>query len=252
MSDISIIGGYRITNQFPCFLRPIYQKNEKYYIQIEDEYGKLSNYEEIDEDLSKEGSHIILLNNQINKIDSKVDYGFAFDECDIIIDPLDIFCIKLNMRRKEMPPVINDILNEYLKKRRLQHQRDRRQQKKNLIKRNAYAIPSKPLAASRNNLKKNKNNHTLKHGTQKTVPLYTLKPAAVYADSPYIYAKDTAELSKNLTEREAAVMDMRYGQKPLTQREVAESLGISRSYVAKIEQNALKKTSRLLAKYSKD
>lgn len=47
-----------------------------------------------------------------------------------------------------------------------------------------------------------------------------------------------------LDEREYEIIRMRYGlsgQKELTQREVAKSLGISRSYVSRIEKSALKK-----------
>ncbi len=48
-----------------------------------------------------------------------------------------------------------------------------------------------------------------------------------------------------LTERERAIIDMRYGLtrpgKPLPQREIAEKLEISRSYVSRIEKSALDK-----------
>lgn len=45
-----------------------------------------------------------------------------------------------------------------------------------------------------------------------------------------------------LEERERVIIEHRYGlhgKKPLTQREVAEKLGISRSYVSRIEKKAL-------------
>ena len=51
-------------------------------------------------------------------------------------------------------------------------------------------------------------------------------------------------LPKILTEREKYVISLRYGlynQKVRTQQEIAEELGISRSYVSRIEKNALKK-----------
>ena len=51
-------------------------------------------------------------------------------------------------------------------------------------------------------------------------------------------------VEKNLSERERAVMVMRYGLyngRELTQREVAEKLGISRSYVSRIEKSCLEK-----------
>ena len=47
-----------------------------------------------------------------------------------------------------------------------------------------------------------------------------------------------------LTEREREVITMRYGlggKMPRTQREVAQKLGISRSYVSRIEKRALQK-----------
>lgn len=51
-------------------------------------------------------------------------------------------------------------------------------------------------------------------------------------------------LPKVLTRREQAIVCMRYGlynKKPLTQREIAQKLGISRSYVSRIEKRALEK-----------
>ena len=52
-----------------------------------------------------------------------------------------------------------------------------------------------------------------------------------------------------LTEREAYIIKKRYGifgEKELTQREVAKTLGISRSYVSRIEKRALEKLKNLL------
>lgn len=54
-------------------------------------------------------------------------------------------------------------------------------------------------------------------------------------------------LSKVLSEREKYVICMRYGlynKPPLTQQEIADTLGISRSYVSRIEKNALKKLKK--------
>lgn len=51
-------------------------------------------------------------------------------------------------------------------------------------------------------------------------------------------------LETALQERERKIIKMRYGLvdgKPKTQREIAEILGISRSYVSRIEKRALKK-----------
>ena len=53
-----------------------------------------------------------------------------------------------------------------------------------------------------------------------------------------------------LTAREAEIVRLRYGlggTVPLTQREVAASFGISRSYVSRIEKKALEKLKNALA-----
>ncbi|MFP3154112.1 RNA polymerase sporulation sigma factor SigK [Lachnospiraceae bacterium ZAX-1] len=66
---------------------------------------------------------------------------------------------------------------------------------------------------------------------------------------------DTIELSGNmeklyvlipkiLNKRECEIVTLRYGlynQKPITQREIADKLGISRSYVSRIEKKALER-----------
>ncbi|MBR3843226.1 MAG: sigma-70 family RNA polymerase sigma factor, partial [Christensenellaceae bacterium] len=55
--------------------------------------------------------------------------------------------------------------------------------------------------------------------------------------------------SKTLTPREAAVIRYRYGlmgEEMLPQREIAKKLGISRSYVSRIETKALKKLNLAL------
>jgi RNA polymerase sporulation-specific sigma factor len=47
-----------------------------------------------------------------------------------------------------------------------------------------------------------------------------------------------------LTDREREIISLRYGlvnKKEITQREIANKLGISRSYVSRIEKKALKK-----------
>ncbi|MFQ6750011.1 MAG: sigma-70 family RNA polymerase sigma factor, partial [Clostridia bacterium] len=49
-------------------------------------------------------------------------------------------------------------------------------------------------------------------------------------------------IEKKLPDREAEIIKIRYGlckQKPLTQREVAKKLGISRSYISRLETKAL-------------
>lgn len=57
------------------------------------------------------------------------------------------------------------------------------------------------------------------------------------------------KINKDLTEREKIIIKMRYGLqdgKPQTQREIAKYLGISRSYVSRIEKRALKKLYKSL------
>ncbi len=56
-------------------------------------------------------------------------------------------------------------------------------------------------------------------------------------------------VEKLLDKRERAIITLRYGlanQKPITQREVAAKLGISRSYVSRIEKSALEKIHEYL------
>ena len=56
-------------------------------------------------------------------------------------------------------------------------------------------------------------------------------------------------MDRVLSSREREILDLRYGMKgrgPLTQREVAEKCGISRSYVSRIEKRALRKLEEML------
>lgn len=56
-------------------------------------------------------------------------------------------------------------------------------------------------------------------------------------------------VEKLLDKREKAIIKLRYGlsgQRPITQREVATKLGISRSYVSRIEKSALEKIHEYL------
>ena len=59
-------------------------------------------------------------------------------------------------------------------------------------------------------------------------------------------AKALRIIRENLSEREREIIVLRYGlngEKTATQREIAEKLGISRSYVSRIEKSALDKIS---------
>lgn len=58
-----------------------------------------------------------------------------------------------------------------------------------------------------------------------------------------------AVIDKALSKREKQIVILRYGlgnRKPLPQREVAEQLGISRSYVSRIEKKALEKLKKAM------
>ena len=67
-----------------------------------------------------------------------------------------------------------------------------------------------------------------------------------------MYEKLHQAMADCLTEREQQIIRLRYGlgdQTPLTQREIAEQCGISRSYVSRIEKCALQKLEKALAEY---
>ena len=54
-------------------------------------------------------------------------------------------------------------------------------------------------------------------------------------------------INKHLTQREKQIIIMRYGlfnTKPLTQMQIAKKLGISRSYISRIESKALATLSK--------
>ena len=72
-----------------------------------------------------------------------------------------------------------------------------------------------------------------------------LKPIAV----------DNDKINFNLTDREKIIIQMRYGLldgNPRTQREIALILGISRSYVSRIEKCALKRLNKELNSTNKN
>ncbi|WFR55079.1 RNA polymerase sporulation sigma factor SigK [Anaerocolumna sp. AGMB13025] len=62
-------------------------------------------------------------------------------------------------------------------------------------------------------------------------------------------------VNKVLTKREKQIIEMRYGlnmQEEITQREIANKIGISRSYVSRIEKKALKKLRESFEKENGD
>ena len=73
-----------------------------------------------------------------------------------------------------------------------------------------------------------------------TEPVDVVKNYSLKQDIDYLYQL----LPKVLSPREQEIITLRYGlygQKELTQREIAKRLNISRSYVSRIEENALLK-----------
>ncbi|MGN1306524.1 MAG: RNA polymerase sporulation sigma factor SigK [Faecousia sp.] len=65
-----------------------------------------------------------------------------------------------------------------------------------------------------------------------------------------VYAKLYEKIEECLTPREKRIITLRYGignRKPLTQREIADLCGISRSYVSRIEKKALQKLEKALS-----
>ncbi|MBQ2804959.1 MAG: RNA polymerase sporulation sigma factor SigK [Clostridia bacterium] len=76
---------------------------------------------------------------------------------------------------------------------------------------------------------------------------------SVFHQAEVAILKDTLlkAIDKHLSEREGKILHMRYGldgSAPLTQLETAEKLGISRSYISRIETGALKKLRAVLQK----
>lgn len=73
-----------------------------------------------------------------------------------------------------------------------------------------------------------------------TEPVDVVKNYSLKQDIAHLYRL----LPKALTEREHEILKLRYGlygEKELTQREIAKRLNISRSYVSRIEKNAVLK-----------
>ena len=89
---------------------------------------------------------------------------------------------------------------------------------------------------------------------QRQLPLEELRLMDILESEP-IDVLEKLELRKNsqklhecfcqvLNDREQKVIAVRYGlagRREMTQREIAQNLGISRSYVSRIEKNALRK-----------
>jgi len=64
-------------------------------------------------------------------------------------------------------------------------------------------------------------------------------------------AKAMKIINRELSEREKEIIILRYGlgrEKAVTQREIAKKMGISRSYVSRIEKGALEKINELLSR----
>ena len=109
--------------------------------------------------------------------------------------------------------------------------------------------------------KKHKNNLSLsepvgvdKDGNELTlIDLLSEKEESVFAqvEKSIQREKFVKLLGEILTEREFAIISMRYGlldDNPEPQREVAKKLGISRSYISRIEKRAIEKARKKLNK----
>lgn len=109
--------------------------------------------------------------------------------------------------------------------------------------------------------KKHKNNVSLtdpvgtdKDGNELTlIDLLSEKEDSVFAqvEKSIQREKFVAVLKKYLTQREFTILSMRYGLEDgvaLPQREVAKKLGISRSYISRIEKRAIEKAREHLTK----
>ena len=109
--------------------------------------------------------------------------------------------------------------------------------------------------------KKHKNNVSLtdpvgtdKDGNELTlIDLLAEKEDSVFSqvEKSIQREKFVALLKKFLTEREYGILAMRYGLEdgaPMPQREVAQKLGISRSYISRIEKRAIEKARENLNK----
>ncbi len=95
---------------------------------------------------------------------------------------------------------------------------------------------------------------TDKDGNELTlIDLLSEKEESVFAqvEKSIQREKFVAVLKKILTEREFCILSMRYGLEDgvaLPQREVAQKLGISRSYISRIEKRAIEKARDSLSK----
>ncbi|MCD8041315.1 MAG: RNA polymerase sporulation sigma factor SigK [Clostridia bacterium] len=109
--------------------------------------------------------------------------------------------------------------------------------------------------------KKHKNNVSLsepvgvdKEGNELTlIDLLAEKEDSVYSQVEKSIQRDkfVKLLKEILTEREYTIISMRYGLQggsPVPQREVAKALGISRSYISRIEKRAIEKAREQLNK----
>lgn len=85
------------------------------------------------------------------------------------------------------------------------------------------------------------------------IDMLSIDESSVYAnlENKFVRAALQKLMVKYLNEREKLIVDYRYGlsdDKQLTQQETADRLGISRSYVSRIEKGALKKLKEAIKK----
>jgi RNA polymerase sigma factor (sigma-70 family) len=75
------------------------------------------------------------------------------------------------------------------------------------------------------------------------------EPSPIIKEAPPIVNELIYYINNHLDEREAQILSLRYGlsgEEPKTQRETAQALGISRSYISRIEKKALETLRRVM------
>ena len=94
-----LVGAYKLSSTYPCFLRPIFEYDGKLFFQTNRlghyVYTKLSN------DTINDKTNIVQLPVNIDNV-TEMLHCFAFNENDIIIGNLDDFTTELTKRKNEV------------------------------------------------------------------------------------------------------------------------------------------------------
>lgn len=114
MNKYEIVAGYRIANTFPCFIKLVFRKDNRYYIQISNKLGKIELFQEISNDFFCDKENVIDLKyNRRIDIDDDILYGFAFSNELLIIKPIKKFCSFLNKKSSTLNDVLQKKLNKH-------------------------------------------------------------------------------------------------------------------------------------------